>query len=293
MMTQEMEQLIARVETQFRAEFSRVMPPGFDYRRIAEEFFSEERAGEQAALVSRLVPGGLAGRRLLEVGSAYGVFVQAAEKAGAEAYGVEPAPGQFSETIDGCRVYFKLKGAQLRVAAGVGEQLPFKDNAFDVVASFNVLEHVSAPAAVLGEIARVLAPGGRAIINVPNYGSVWEGHYGILWPPYIPKPLAKLYARLIGRDPAFIDTLQFITVPKLRRIMKQQSGNVKVITYGKEIFRERLETADIFAAWANLGRLRRWVTLLHKLKIQKFAAAIANALNMHTPIILVFEKKSH
>jgi ubiquinone/menaquinone biosynthesis C-methylase UbiE len=48
------------------------------------------------------------------------------------------------------------------------ESLPFDDSAFDLVLSSQVIEHVlDAPAAV-GELARVLRPGGRLIISTDN-----------------------------------------------------------------------------------------------------------------------------
>lgn len=44
-----------------------------------------------------------------------------------------------------------------------GVQLPFEDDAFDVVFSHQVLEHVERPAELLREVRRVLRPGGRFI----------------------------------------------------------------------------------------------------------------------------------
>jgi ubiquinone/menaquinone biosynthesis C-methylase UbiE len=41
-----------------------------------------------------------------------------------------------------------------------GEQLPFADGSFDLVYCKQVLEHVRRPAPLLGEVARVLRPGG-------------------------------------------------------------------------------------------------------------------------------------
>lgn len=48
-----------------------------------------------------------------------------------------------------------------------GEPLPIAAGAFDLVLLLDVLEHVSDPAFVLGEIRRLLAPGGRLIISLP------------------------------------------------------------------------------------------------------------------------------
>jgi SAM-dependent methyltransferase len=49
---------------------------------------------------------------------------------------------------------------------GDAHALPFRDGAFDFVLSVAVLEHVQHPAVVLGEVFRVLRPGGRLIGTV-------------------------------------------------------------------------------------------------------------------------------
>jgi SAM-dependent methyltransferase len=46
-------------------------------------------------------------------------------------------------------------------------RLPFDDGDFDTVLLTDVLEHIAQPRALLGEVARVLAPGGKAIVTVP------------------------------------------------------------------------------------------------------------------------------
>ena len=48
-----------------------------------------------------------------------------------------------------------------------GHRLPIEDGAFDVILLFDVLEHVPDPDFVLGEIRRLIAPGGRLLVSVP------------------------------------------------------------------------------------------------------------------------------
>lgn len=48
------------------------------------------------------------------------------------------------------------------------QPLPFADDAFDTVLSFQVFEHVADTARYLSEIRRVLAPGGRLVLVTPD-----------------------------------------------------------------------------------------------------------------------------
>lgn len=54
-----------------------------------------------------------------------------------------------------------------------GRTLPFRDGRFDAVVSFEVLEHVFNVDEVLGEIRRVLKPGGQLLITIPF---AWDEH---------------------------------------------------------------------------------------------------------------------
>ncbi len=56
------------------------------------------------------------------------------------------------------------------------EALPFSDGCFDVVAAFDVVEHSADDDRALGELVRVLAPGGRLLLSVPAYPWAWSDH---------------------------------------------------------------------------------------------------------------------
>ncbi len=68
-----------------------------------------------------------------------------------------------------------IEAARLRAPDGrpefiltSGFALPFADASFDLVTSFQVLEHVPDATAFLGELARVTRPGGMVILATPN-----------------------------------------------------------------------------------------------------------------------------
>ncbi len=62
----------------------------------------------------------------------------------------------------------KYKKDNLLFKRGSVENIPFEDAHFDVVVSFETLEHVSGHTSMLSEIKRVMKPGGLLILSTPN-----------------------------------------------------------------------------------------------------------------------------
>ncbi|MFG2077277.1 class I SAM-dependent methyltransferase [Nonomuraea maritima] len=54
--------------------------------------------------------------------------------------------------------------------------LPFEADSVDLVTAFDVLEHIEEDDLVTAEIARVLSPGGHALIAVPCDMALWSAH---------------------------------------------------------------------------------------------------------------------
>jgi SAM-dependent methyltransferase len=65
------------------------------------------------------------------------------------------------------------EGARAVDIVASADAIPVRDGAFDAALLTQVLEHVPDPRAVLGELHRILAPGGRLYVTVPL---VWELH---------------------------------------------------------------------------------------------------------------------
>jgi SAM-dependent methyltransferase len=113
----------------------------------------------------RLVPfDGCRGRAVLEVGCGAGVDLVRFAKGGAIVTGVDLAPS----AIQLAAANFAQQGltADLRVADG--EQLPFREGAFDLVFAHGVLQYTANPRKLVEEVHRVLKPGGEAIFQVYN-----------------------------------------------------------------------------------------------------------------------------
>lgn len=75
------------------------------------------------------------------------------------------------------------------------ESLPLADNSFDLAFSIYVLEHLSDPPAFVGELRRVLRPGGLFLALTPN-----RYHYVALAASATPTGFHKWYNKRRGRD---------------------------------------------------------------------------------------------
>jgi SAM-dependent methyltransferase len=101
-----------------------------------------------------------AGRRILEIGSGRGTMIATLRKRGLRVVGIEPAAALAADAR-------RLHGG-LPLARMSGTALGFSDGSFDLVLSFDVLEHIADSDAHLAEVRRVLVPGGAYALQTPN-----------------------------------------------------------------------------------------------------------------------------
>jgi SAM-dependent methyltransferase len=262
--------------------------------QMTDDSLDEERSLEQLNLFQRETGVPLEGCRLLEIGAGIGLTVAMARKRfGARSYGVEPGADEYGGASPIAADLLAAYGLpRYLVVQGVGEHLPFHDGSFNVVISSNVLEHVANPRQVVAEALRVLAPGGFLQFVVPNYGSWWEGHYGILWFPHLPAILGKFYVRLLRRNPAYLDTLQLVTAGKLRRWLRVHRSQLEILGWGEQLWEERVRRLE-FTEYAALGRLKELLRIAHRLRLVNALVRVGRSLHWETPIILTARKRGH
>ncbi len=124
--------------------------------------------GRRALVVAALRPP-LSARdrraRLLDVGCGTGYTLETLAGR-ADGFGADIAP----EALAFCR----QRGLD-RLALAAAERLPYSDDSFDVLTALDVLEHLDDDLLALREWQRVLRPGGRAVLFVPAFESLWSG----------------------------------------------------------------------------------------------------------------------
>jgi 2-polyprenyl-3-methyl-5-hydroxy-6-metoxy-1,4-benzoquinol methylase len=137
-------------------------------------FYGDARIAAHTAFLDRFPPRG--GARLLDVGCGLGFFLERAQGRGWDVHGCEPSHSWAA-------LAERRVGAG-RVTRGGVEKVPEEHGGFDLIAAWDVVEHVFDPVPFLAALRDRLNPGGRLFLRTPNLDWVlptyrirrWLGH---------------------------------------------------------------------------------------------------------------------
>lgn len=158
--------------------------------------------------------------RILEIGCGIGSVVAELSKKGHDVRGIDIS----GEAIE----YGRKKYGDIRLEVQAAEALPYEDESFDVALSFDLFEHIAAIDRHIGEVARVLRPGGHYLFQTPNklsnviYETLWTK--SLAWRRYHPSlhSPGQLRRRLArhGFQTRFVkmNPMNEFTIGKLRKL---------------------------------------------------------------------------
>ena len=102
-------------------------------------------------------------KKILDIGTAGGAFLEAANELGYEAYGLEPS-------LD---LVARGNSRGLKIFPGTIERNDLSDERFGLISLWDVIEHLPNPSSSLELARKHLEPGGLLLINFPNIGT-WQ-----------------------------------------------------------------------------------------------------------------------
>jgi methionine biosynthesis protein MetW len=121
------------------------------------------------------------------------------------------------------------------------QPLPFADASFDAVVSDSQIEHRVDYGGYLDECARVLRPGGRLVLCVPN-----TAHWRVRW------WLLRGHFPYVEHTPTDWLHLRFFTLPDLRRLLAGRGLAVEQVDGSASLW-----VAGLYPAWLRSGQAAR------------------------------------
>jgi SAM-dependent methyltransferase len=120
--------------------------------------------------------------KILEIGCGIGTVVNELSRKGHDIIGIDIS----GEAIE----YGRNKYGDIRLEVQAAEILPYENESFDVVLSFDLFEHIAEIDKHISEVRRVLRPGGYYLFQTPNrysniiYETLWTK--SLQWRRYHP-----------------------------------------------------------------------------------------------------------
>ena len=182
------------------------------------------------------------GATVLDIGGGAGYFSKAMQIRGAAVILVEPEAGMpqperfrdpgaiLTDDEQHRRDTWPGKMVPNTTVAGDGYVLPFRDDAFDLVFSSNVLEHVNDPEAFIRESIRVAKPGGIVYVSYTVWLSPYGGHETSPWHFLGGNYARRRFEKKTGKAPENIygESMFACYVAPILKIAKQLQ-NVEII----------------------------------------------------------------
>jgi 2-polyprenyl-6-hydroxyphenyl methylase / 3-demethylubiquinone-9 3-methyltransferase len=161
--------------------------------------------------------GAVAQQDILEVGSGGGLICEEMVRHGATMIGLDPSQGALATA----RAHAERSGLghNLYYQQGTAEAMPFANGSFSVIACLDVLEHVQDLDATIGDIARVLAPGGVFVFDTINRTLI--ARVALIW-------LGERFSA--GLPHGLHDYHKFIKPAELHGILTQNGLQVREMT---------------------------------------------------------------
>ena len=221
------------------------------------------------------------GRKIFEIGFRNGLFIDECRREGLLPTGLE-INREYVEEV-------KTKFPNMDILWYDGGTFPVPDASYDFVVSFQVLEHVNSTEHIIDESIRILKAGGIMYHVAPNYHSFYEGHYKVIWLPFLNRTLGRYYVKMLRLDGPYYELLNIIKPYGVERILRRRGSDITVLSLGRREFINNFNAEQIEKV--NQKLLKKALRMLLGLTFLKncFLWFISQA-NLYYPIIIIARK---
>lgn len=155
--------------------------------------------------------------RVLDVGSGYGFFLEALERAGYEPHGLELSPHAVAAARERTTAAIATGGAE--------DPFPFPDAHFAAITLLDVIEHLDRYPDTLASCRRTLAPGGKLFVITLNAGSVARPILGRRWSFHLDPTHVHMFSAARLRQALAGAGLQLETLTTISNFCNVGEGN--------------------------------------------------------------------
>lgn len=218
--------------------------------------------------------------RVLDVGCGFGQSLGYHAARGCDVYGVEA-----DENIRRVAEKFGFK-----VHVGLFDDSLYEAEFFDYVTMDQVIEHVTDPLATLRGVARVLKPGGTAILSTPNAGGWGARFFSSRWinwhAPYHVQFFSRCSMRLAAKQAGLVVT-KVKTVTNSEWLYYQW---IHLATYPKPGEPSNFWSPNGQGRSIKQNRILRVLALMHRYKINHLLTRFFDSLGLGDNYVFVLKK---
>jgi len=174
-------------------------------------------------------------RRILDLGCGPATMVYRALSFGHDAWGIDLDEDKLELAHFRVEAEGYPEGWKSRVIKADATDLPFPDESFDVVSSWQVLEHIENLPQALYEAVRVTRRGGWLDLRAPDYRQSFDNHYAMAWPRFMPREQATKWALAMGRPADGVGSFFYVTTPQVIAIVQALGCRIASATLWQHI----------------------------------------------------------
>ena len=171
-------------------------------------------------------------------------------------------------------------------------KLPFEDEKFDFIIMKDIGEHLENKQNLelaLAELKRVLKKEGYIYIETPNYLFPFEAHLEIcIFPYFATKKNTKFLAKLTGKDPNFVDHLNFTTPSMFKDVFNRLNFGYKDLYVEQKLPNIVRNSQNLSDRFKFIGMVFR---IINKMRLNSFIIWLFKITKMYPTLQYIAYKK--